>query len=139
MPPRSKIAMLPQAMRDELERLIVERAFSGYKELADWLQKQGYEIAENSVQRYGAKLHQKIEAFDRAAHRAKTIAEAGAKDAGVIIDAAIHLLNMRVFSKLVESEHIDQADLASLSRTLADLSKIIKSQDRPRATIRGGA
>jgi hypothetical protein len=32
MPPRSKVAMLPQEVRDELERRIAERAFSGYEE-----------------------------------------------------------------------------------------------------------
>ena len=53
MPPRSKVAMLPQAPRDELERRMVERGFSGYEELADWLKKQGYQIAEDSVQRMG--------------------------------------------------------------------------------------
>jgi hypothetical protein len=37
---RSKIAMLPAAMRTELDRLIVERAFSGYQALAQWLQAQ---------------------------------------------------------------------------------------------------
>jgi hypothetical protein len=47
MPPRSKVAMLPQALRDELERRMVERGFSGYEELADWLQKQGFQIAED--------------------------------------------------------------------------------------------
>jgi hypothetical protein len=34
MPPRSKVAMLPPAVRDELERRLVERGFSGYEELA---------------------------------------------------------------------------------------------------------
>ena len=56
--------MLPQDVRDELERRIVERAFSGYEEMAGWLQAQGYQIAENSVQRYGTRLCQKIEAFE---------------------------------------------------------------------------
>ena len=42
---------------------MVERGFSGYEELADWLKKQGYQIAEDSVQRNGAKLRQKMESL----------------------------------------------------------------------------
>jgi hypothetical protein len=33
---RSKVAILPAAVRDKLDRLIVERAFSGYDALAEW-------------------------------------------------------------------------------------------------------
>jgi len=32
---RSKVAMLPAPIRAELDRLIVERAFSGYQALAE--------------------------------------------------------------------------------------------------------
>src|SRR5256885_10940384 len=42
---RSKVAMLPSAMRAELDRLIVDRAFSGYQALAEVLQAKGYRIS----------------------------------------------------------------------------------------------
>ena len=44
---RSKVAMLPAAVRAELDRRIVGRAFSGYQALAEWLQAQGYRIADD--------------------------------------------------------------------------------------------
>jgi Protein of unknown function (DUF3486) len=53
MPARSKVAMLPEEVRTELERRIIERSFSGYQDLADWLQTKGYQIAHDSVQRHG--------------------------------------------------------------------------------------
>jgi Bacteriophage Mu, Gp27 len=79
MPPRSKVAMLPQALRDELERRMVERGFSGYEELADWLQKQGYQIAEDSMQRHGAKLRQKMESLKNSTLQAMAIAHAAGR------------------------------------------------------------
>src|SRR5947207_15448182 len=42
---RSKVALLPAAVRTEIDRLIVERAFSGYQSLAEWLQAQGYRMS----------------------------------------------------------------------------------------------
>jgi Protein of unknown function (DUF3486) len=68
---RSKVAMLPAAVRAELDRRIVERAFSGYQALAEWLQAQGYRIADDSVQRYGARLRRQREALDLARHHAR--------------------------------------------------------------------
>lgn len=130
MPPRSKVAMLPQDVRNELERRIVERAFSGYEELAAWLQEQGYQIAEDSVQRYGTRLHQKIQALEQSAQQAKAIAEAGPEGRATIVDATIELLNERVFSALMEAEQIEQGDIVRLSRAVADLSRISIARQR---------
>src|SRR2546423_8713418 len=58
---RSKVAVLPAAVRGELDRLMVERAFSGYQALAEWLQGQGYRISDDSVQRYGVRLRQQLD------------------------------------------------------------------------------
>jgi Protein of unknown function (DUF3486) len=45
---RSKVAKLPASVRAELDRRIVEGAFSGYQPLAEWLQAQGYRIADDT-------------------------------------------------------------------------------------------
>jgi hypothetical protein len=124
MPARSKVAMLPQAVRDELERRILENAFSGYQELAEWLQEQGYQIADDSVQRYGARLHERIESLDLSVQQAKAIAHADPADRDSIVDSTIHLLNAQVFSTLLETEQIEQDDIARLSRTVCQLSRI---------------
>jgi|GEM_PF-452049 len=130
MPPRSKVATLPQELRDELERRIVERAFSGYEELTGWLQQQGYQIAEDSIQRYGARLHQKIESLEQSAHQAKAIAGAAPEARATIVDATIDLLNERVFSALMDAEQIEQNDIVRLSRTVGDLSRISIARQR---------
>src|SRR6266851_1252002 len=69
MPARSKVAMLPAEVRTELDRRIVEQAFSGYQDLAEWLQGQGYHIAHDSVQRHGSRLLRRIEAMERLARQ----------------------------------------------------------------------
>src|SRR2546423_8454957 len=74
---RSKVAVLPAAVRGELDRLMLERAFSGYQSLAEWLQGQGYRISDDSVQRYGVRLRQHLDVIKLAGHQARAFAAAG--------------------------------------------------------------
>jgi Protein of unknown function (DUF3486) len=71
--------------------------FGGYQELAEWLQQQGYQIAADSVQRYGAKLHQRIESLDLSVLQAQAIAHAAPGDRDCIVDSTIDMLNAQVF------------------------------------------
>jgi hypothetical protein len=124
MPPRSKVAMLPQAVRDELERRIIQHAFAGYGELANWLQEQGYKIAADSVQRYGVKLQSKINSLELSAQQAKAIALVAPAGRDPIFDATIDLLCERVFSALMEADQVEQGDILRLSHIIANLGRI---------------
>src|SRR5690348_639502 len=102
---RSKIAILPAPVRDKLDNLIVERAFSGYKDLADWLQQQGYSIGRNSVQRHGARLQRQIEARSISAEQAKALAAAGytAREvADTLTSFTVQLIQQQVLSLLLQ-------------------------------------
>ena len=116
--------MLPKELRDELERLIVERAFSGYAELAAWLRRQGYQIAEDSVQRYGVRLFQMIEAYKHSVLQAQAIAHAAPEDRDSIVDMTIDLLNERVFAALMAAEELKPAEIVRFSHTVAELSRL---------------
>jgi len=124
MPSRSKVAMLPKNLRDELERRIVERAFSGYEELAGWLQQQGYQIAEDSVQRYGIRLFQKMESLKHSVLQAQAIAHQAPEDRDSIVDITIDLLNERVFTSLMEAEQLGPAEIVRFARIVSELSRL---------------
>jgi hypothetical protein len=112
---RSKIATLPAAVRAELDRLIVERAFSGYQALAEWLQALGYQIADDSVQRYGAGLRRQLEALDLARHQALAIAAAGhgAGDTAEALTAvSVQLIQQQVLSILLQSAQLESSERA---------------------------
>ena len=110
MPARSKVAMLPDELRTELERRMAERAFSGYQELAEWLQSEGYPISDDSVQRHGAKLQRKLELLDLAGHQARALTQAG-YDADIASDAMVRLLQVQLFSLLFEAEQLELNDI----------------------------
>jgi hypothetical protein len=133
---RSKVAMLPEAIRTELERRIVERGFRGYQELADWLQERGYQIAEDSVQRYGFRLRHELEAKKRAAQLANAIAAAAPEGDDAIVEATINIINQRVFSLVLEAEQLEPEDLPRLVRIAAQLSRISIARQRRAEQIR---
>jgi hypothetical protein len=152
MPARSKVAMLPNDVRNELERRIIERSFGGYQDLADWLQAQGYRIAHDSVQRYGARLARKIEASERLTHQAQAFAAAINQADATVVDVTIQLIHQRILALLLEEpgtgdESIsagapepesDSAcaptlalpDLARMTRILADLNRVAIARQR---------
>src|SRR2546430_11934920 len=83
---RSKVAMLPAVVRAEFDRLIVDRAFSGYQALAERLQANGYRISDDSLQRYGVRLRHQLDALNLARYQAQVLAAAG-KNTGAPADA----------------------------------------------------
>jgi hypothetical protein len=103
---RSKIETLPAAVRAELDRRIVERAFSGYQALAEWLQAKGYQIADDSVQRYGVRLRRQLKALELTRHQAHVFAAAGL-GAGDTADAltaiTVQLVQQQVLSILLQA------------------------------------
>src|SRR2546421_12803893 len=102
---RSKIALLPAPVREKLDNLIVDRAFGGYKDLAEWLQQQGYSVARNSVQRHGARLQQQIQARIFSAEQAKAMVAAGhaAREIADSLTAIqVHLIQQQVPSSLLQ-------------------------------------
>src|SRR5438128_10929379 len=105
--------MLPADVRTELEHRMRERAFGGYQELAQWLQAQGYQIAEDSVQRYDARLRCQIEAIKLAAQHSQAMAEGGPSNQTATIDAMLQLAQKNVLAELAATRQ--PADIARLA------------------------
>ena len=152
MPARSKVAMLPEEVRTELERRIVERSFSGYQDLADWLQTKGYQIAHDSIQRHGARLGRKMAAMEQLTHEAHAIAAAIDHSDTTVVEVSIQLIHHRILALLLEEPASNQEsssagvpapksdfacrqtlglpDLARMTRILADLTRITMARQR---------
>lgn len=63
MPKRALIAVLPNAVREELNRRLIDNGFSSYVEIAAWLKSLGHDIGKSSVHRYGVKLERKLQSW----------------------------------------------------------------------------
>lgn len=55
--------MLPQAVRETLDRKLSTQHFSGYIELSRWLASEGHVVSKSAVHRYGAKLELRLQEF----------------------------------------------------------------------------
>jgi hypothetical protein len=131
MAPRSSIYDIKPDDKEELDRRLVKGGFSGYSELAEWLQALGYDISKSSVHRYGKNFEERVGALKMVTEQCKAIVEESPDDQGLVNEALIRLTQERVFNLMLELEVAFTAkDLASITRAVANLSRASVSQKR---------
>lgn len=133
---RSSIELLPDEVRQELEKRLIQGAFSGYEALAEWLGEQGYEIGKSSVHRYGKRFKDKLRALKVATDQAKAIAEASEDDAGAMNDAIIRLVQTKTFELLIELESDDKS-LPRIGQMVAKLAQAAVRQKKWQQEMEG--
>jgi hypothetical protein len=126
---RSSVELLPEEIRQELEKRLIQGGFAGYANLAEWLAENGYEISRSSVHRYGKKFEDKLRALKVATDQAKAIAEASEDDAGAMNDAIIRLVQTKTFELLVELE-ADEKSLPRIGQMVAKLAQAAVRQKK---------
>ena len=101
MAQRSSIEKLPEAVRHEFERKLVENGFSDYQAIAEWLQDQGYEISRSAAHRYGQKVQRRFAAIKSSTEAARLIAEGAADEGDTRSEALMAMLQTELFDALV--------------------------------------
>lgn len=134
MPPRSSLLQIPDEIRAELNRRLVEQGFSDYDGLVDWLndhlEAHGLElrISRSALARHGQVFQEKLEAMRIATEQARAIAEASEDDEGQMNEALIRLVQTKTFEvlrDLGEGESLHKIGLmvARLSRASVNQKK----------------
>lgn len=121
---RSKVELLPEAVRTELERRIVSQSFGDYTALADWLAEQGFEIHRASVYRWGSKFEERCKAVGMIAQQARAMRDAAPDDDGAVTEMLTRLAQEKMFDVLMALE-IDPEDIdaTKLFRAIADMNR----------------
>lgn len=131
MPARSKITMLPEAIKAEVNRRLIAGNFADYASLAEWLQAQGFEISRSAIHRYGQEFEDKCEAIKIATEQAKAIVGVAGDDEGNMNEALIRLIQQLSFDILVKSQEGDLGDiLPKMGVMVAKLSKASVDQKK---------
>lgn len=135
MPQRSKISTLPDTLKAELDRRLIQSGFSGYEGLEEWLTDQGWQISKSAIHRYGSKFEERLGAIAMATEQAKAIASAAEDDGNAMSDAVIRLIQEKVFAMLVDMESLDpeNVSLTSIGMMIAKLTSSsvqVKEQQR---------
>jgi len=131
MPARSKITMLPEEIKAEVNRRLIAGNFANYAVLAEWLEEQGFEISRSAIHRYGQEFEDKCEAIKIATEQAKAIVGVVGDDEGNMNEALIRLIQQLSFDILVKSQDGDLGDiLPKMGVMVAKLSKASVDQKK---------
>jgi hypothetical protein len=131
MPPRSKIDQLPDEVRADLERMIIDGHFSRYVAISKWLKGMGFDIGKSAVGEYGYNLQRKLSAIKASTEAARMIADAAPDDSDDRSAAVISLTQTGLFNILVALEEAGSADdpmqraklLSAVAKNVATLTR----------------
>jgi hypothetical protein len=145
MPIPSKVALMPDALRVELEQWIAGHGFAGYDAAAAWLAERGRAMGldaaqlpkRSALQDYGSKLKRKVAAIVSATRASQLIVEAAPDDEGAMSEAVIRLVQDKLFNLLVEMQ-IDPklVNISGLAHAVADLTRASVVQKKWRESMR---
>ena len=116
MAKRSTVEQLPEAIRHEFERKLVENGFSDYTAIAEWLQEQGYEISRSAAHRYGQKVQRRFAAIKSSTEAARLIAEGAADEGDTRSEALMAMLQTELFDALVQIGEMPSEELNAVDR-----------------------
>lgn len=108
MPPPSKINMLDEETRRELEAKIIANGFGGYVDLSTWLAEKGYSIGKSAVGQYGQALERRLAAIKTSTEAAKLITLAAPDDADERSNAIISLVQTEIFESLLAMQEAEE-------------------------------
>lgn len=131
MPKRSSIETLPRAVKEWLDKALVESNFSGYEALATELKKRGCDISRSAVHRYGQAFDERLRALKIAGEQAKALVDANPDDEGAMGEALMRLAQEKIFALLMEMQ-VDpkKANINSLGKTIAQIARASISQKK---------
>ncbi len=125
MPPRSKIDLLPDDVRAELDRKLLGAGFGSYVELAAWLTERGHAIGKSAVGEYGKALQERLDSIRASTDAARQIAQAAPDDADERSNAIISLLQAEIFETLIVLQ--SAAKEADSTKRIAMLGSVAKN------------
>lgn len=137
MPPPSKISLLPEAVRRELDSRLVRGAFSGYYALSDWLREQGFDIEKTAIHKHGQKLKRRLDAIKTSTQAAQLLADTVPDESGALSSAVLALVQTDMFDLLVNLQEAEDADpaarvklLGNAAHAMADLARASLAQKK---------
>ncbi|WP_230470781.1 DUF3486 family protein [Kingella kingae] len=116
MSPRSSMELLPENVRREFERRLIENGFANYTELAAWLNEQGFQISRSAVHRHGYKIQRRLQAIKESTEAAKLIVANADDENDSRSEALMALLQNQLFEALVDISEKDSEELAPEAR-----------------------
>ena len=125
MPPASKVALLPQDVRDELNQRLITAGFGRCEDLSEWLFDKGFEIGKTTVNEHAKKLKRRLASITASTEGAKILAMAAPDEADDRSNAILAIIQSELFDLLVGLD--DAADEADKVKRIELLNKVAKN------------
>jgi hypothetical protein len=141
MAPRSKIAKLPNPVKDWLDNALADNGFADYELLAAELKKRGYDISKSAIHRYGQDFENRLGALKMASEQAKAIVQSANDDEGAVSEALMRLVQEKLFQVMLDFK-VDPdkpMNIASAAKAVAELARATVSQKKWQAEVRAKA
>jgi hypothetical protein len=127
---RGNITQIPPTLREELDRELIDRNFSDYTELTDWLnqrlEQNGLEISlsRSSVHRYGKRFEERVEMLELASRQAEKLKSLFSDEGANLSEMALQLCQGLMFNLMMESgEKLEPKELSMMTRSLAEATR----------------
>jgi hypothetical protein len=124
MPPRSKVEGLPKAVKEWLDRALVEGNFAGYEALSAELKARGHGISKTGLHRYGQAFEERLQALKLVTEQARAVVAAAPDEDDAVNQALVRITQEKLFSLMMDLE-IDPktVDIAKITKSIADLAR----------------
>jgi hypothetical protein len=131
MPPPSKVSLLPDDVRDELDQRLIAAGFGRCEELSEWLFDKGFEISKTTVNERAKKLKRRLATITASTEAAKILAKAAPDEADDRSNAIIALIQTEIFEALLQLEEAtEESDSAKRIGILGSAAKHIATLTR---------
>lgn len=122
MPSPSKVSLLPEKTKAELDRKLIESAFSGYRQLEEWLESEGFEISHTAIHKYGQRFAITLAELKTSTEQAKAIVSVVGDDENSLGEA---VTNLALQKALVALQHIDPEHQDENPKHAYDWTKVL--------------
>ena len=122
----SKIDGLPNDIKEAVEEMI--KSDFTYREIVEYIKKEGFEISQSSVQRYASGLNETLQSLRMAQENFRTIMEETEKYKNLdVSDGILRLLSNRIFQGInsCSEDQMRDIDFETLMKNAVALTKAI--------------
>ena len=117
---------LPANLKEAVEEMIKDN-FT-YREIVEYIRKQGFEISQSSVQRYASSLNETLQSLRLAQENFRAVMEETEKYKNLdVTDGILRLLSNQVFQNInnLSEEQINDIDFETLMKNAVALTRAI--------------
>jgi hypothetical protein len=110
MPPPSKIDLLPEDVRAELDRRLIKAAFGSSVKLSEWLAEQGFEISKTTVNERAKNLKRRLSTIVASTDAARMIADVAPDEPADRSNSIIAMLQSDIFETMLSLQQANEED-----------------------------